>query len=117
MNSSSRGRVAQLGIAQRQISIKFSPKTRKEHHAKPLPESIQTLADWIQVRRHEKNLTPGQLAAKMGIATALVQSWETGTSQPNGQQMKALTSLFGYDADFDTVSPFTGLAVGNESYC
>ena len=37
----------------------------------------------------------------MGIATALVRSWEDGKSQPDSQQMKALASLFGYGADFD----------------
>ena len=74
---------------------------RKENHAKPLLESIKTVADWIQVKRHEKNLTHGQLAAKMGIATSLILSWEGGNSQPDSQQMKVLASLFGYDADFD----------------
>jgi ribosome-binding protein aMBF1 (putative translation factor) len=93
--------IALLGIAQRQIRIKFSQKMRKQRNYKPLPESIKSLGDWIQVKRHEKNLTPGHLAAKMGIATSLVLSWEDGDSQPVGQQMKVLVSLFGYDADFD----------------
>jgi ribosome-binding protein aMBF1 (putative translation factor) len=93
--------IALLGIAQRQIRIKFSQKTRKPKNYKPLPESIKSLGDWIQVKRREKNLTPGHLAAKMGIATSLVLSWEDGKSQPDRQQMKALESLFGYNADFD----------------
>jgi ribosome-binding protein aMBF1 (putative translation factor) len=93
--------IALLGIAQRQIRIKFSQKMRKQRNYKPLPESIKSLDDWIQVKRHEKNLTPGHLAAKIGIATSLVLSWEDGESQPDGQQMKVLVSLFGYDADFD----------------
>jgi hypothetical protein len=37
----------------------------------------------------------------MGIAAALIRSWEDGTSQPDSVQMKVLASLFGYDADFD----------------
>jgi hypothetical protein len=41
--------------------------------AKPLPVSIKTISDWIQIKRMEKNLTPYQLSAKMGIATALVR--------------------------------------------
>jgi ribosome-binding protein aMBF1 (putative translation factor) len=97
----SRGRVALLSIAQRQISIEFSHTARKQKNAKPLPASIKTIGDLIQVKRHEKNLTLGHLAAKMGIATALVRSWEDGKSQPDSQQMKALASLFGYGADFD----------------
>jgi ribosome-binding protein aMBF1 (putative translation factor) len=74
---------------------------RKQNHAKPLPESIKSLGDWIQVKRNEKNLTPGHLAAKMGIATALVRSWEDGTSQPDNRQLKVLASLLGCDSDFD----------------
>jgi DNA-binding transcriptional regulator YiaG len=84
------GRVALLGIAQRQIRIKYAQKSRKQQRSKPLPTSIRTIADWIQVKRMEKNLTPGHLAAKMGIATALVRSWEHGTGQPNGQQLEVL---------------------------
>jgi DNA-binding transcriptional regulator YiaG len=99
--SSSHELVALLGIAQRRISIKFSHKLRKLNHAKPLPKSIKTIGDWIQVKRQEKNLTHSHLAVKMGIATALVRSWEDGKSQPDSQQMKALASLFGYGADFD----------------
>jgi ribosome-binding protein aMBF1 (putative translation factor) len=93
--------IALLGIAQRQIRIKFSQKTRKQKNYKPLPDSIKTVGDWIQVKRQEKNLTPGHLAAKMGIATALILSWEDGNSKPDSQQMKALASVFGYGAGFD----------------
>jgi len=96
---SSQERVALLGIAQRQVFIKFSQKTRKQNNAKPLPANIKTIGDWIQVKRVEKNLTPGHLAAKMGIATSLVRSWEDGTSQPDSRQLKVLTSLLGFDAD------------------
>jgi ribosome-binding protein aMBF1 (putative translation factor) len=95
--SLSRGRVALLGIAQRQISIKFSQKTRKRNNAKPLPASIKKVGDLIQVKRHEKNLTPGHLAARMGIATCLVRSWEDGTIQPENRQLEVLASLLGFD--------------------
>jgi ribosome-binding protein aMBF1 (putative translation factor) len=74
---------------------------RKQNHAKPLPESIKTLGDWIQVKLHEVNLTPSHLAAKMGIATALVRSWENGISQPDNRHLKVLESLLGCDSDFD----------------
>ena len=46
----------------------------------------------------KKNLTPGHLAAKMGIATALVHSWEDGTTQPDNRQMEVLVNLLGFDA-------------------
>jgi ribosome-binding protein aMBF1 (putative translation factor) len=90
-----------LGIAQRQIRIKFIHKLRKCQRAKPLPTSIQTIGDWIQVKRQEKNLSPCHLAAKMGVAMALIRSWENGTAQADSQQLKVLANLLGCDADFD----------------
>jgi ribosome-binding protein aMBF1 (putative translation factor) len=90
------GRVALLGIAQRQIRIKYAQKSRNRNRSKPLPENIKSLGDLIQVKRHEKNLTAGHLALKMGIATTLVRSWEDGSSQPNSQQLKTLADLLGF---------------------
>jgi transcriptional regulator with XRE-family HTH domain len=57
--------------------------------------NIQTIADWIKVKRKEKNLTPGHLAEKMGIATSLVRSWEDGSSQPDSKQLQDLASYLG----------------------
>jgi ribosome-binding protein aMBF1 (putative translation factor) len=88
------GRVALLGIAQRQIRIQFSQKTRKHDGAKPLPESIKTVGDWIQAKRIERNLTPGHLAAKMGIARALLCSWEADANQLSEQQVEDLARFF-----------------------
>ena len=94
-------RVALLGIAQRQIRIKYAQKSRKSKRSKPLPTSIQTLGDLIQAKRHEKNLTSGHLALKMGIATALVRSWEDGTSQPDNQQLAVLAKLLEFGGEVD----------------
>ena len=99
------GRVALLGIAQRQIRIKYAQKSRKQQRSKPLPASINTLGDWIQVKRMEKNLTPGHLAAKMGIATALVRSWEDGPIQPDNRQLEVLANLLGFDAGIWRIEP------------
>jgi DNA-binding transcriptional regulator YiaG len=90
-----------LGIAQRRISIKHSKNIRKSPKAKPLPVNIKTTGDWIFVKRMEKNLTPGQLAAKMGIASALVRAWEDGTSQPNEQQQEVLVKILHIIASVD----------------
>jgi ribosome-binding protein aMBF1 (putative translation factor) len=86
-----------LGITQRQIRIKYAQNSRKQQRSKPLPTSIKTVGNWIQVKRQEKNLTPGHLALKMGIATALVRSWEDDTIQPDNQQLEVLANLLGFD--------------------
>ena len=93
---SPRRRVALLGIAQRQIRVEFSHILRKQKQDKPLPESIKTLGDWILVKRIEKNLTLGHLAAKMGIASVLVRSWEDGTHKPDSRQLEFLESFLGF---------------------
>jgi transcriptional regulator with XRE-family HTH domain len=86
-----------LGIAKRHIAIKYAQKSRNWNQSKPLVESIKTIGDWIQVKRTEKNLTPGHVAGKMGIATALVLTWEAGSIQPNERQLKVLADLFEVD--------------------
>jgi DNA-binding transcriptional regulator YiaG len=96
---SPRRRVALLGIAQRQIRLQFSHKLRKPQHANPLVDSIKTLGDWIRFKCQEKNLTPGHLAAKMGIASDLVCSWEEGTRQPGKQQLELLTNFLNHPAN------------------
>jgi DNA-binding transcriptional regulator YiaG len=79
-----------LGIAQCTDTIKFEPDTRFKRSQKPLPANIKTLSDWIRNQRTEKNLTCGHLAEKMGIAAAMVHSWEDGISQPGERQLDFL---------------------------
>ena len=58
----------------------------------------------------EKNLTLGHVAAKMGISTSLVCSWESSTRQPDSQQLKVLSSVLGFSAqDFETLLRCQGL--------
>jgi len=66
---------------------------RKEKQVKPLPINTKTVGDWIQMGRREKNLAPSHVAAKMGIAAALVQAWENGIYQPSEQQKEVLHTV------------------------
>ena len=84
-----------MGIAHRSIRIPYEHKLRKQKGFKPLPASIKTLAEWIQVGRQEKGLAPYHLAEKMGIASALVKSWESGEFEPDQRQRQKLCSVFG----------------------
>jgi len=63
-----------------------------------LPISTKTLGDWIQIKRQQKKLSPHHLAAKMGIATTLVHSWELGTSEPDERQRQILSNLLAFEA-------------------
>ena len=62
-------------------------------------ESAKTIGDWIKANREHKNLTPGHVALKMGIAHALVLSWESSASEPDNQQWPVLARIFGLDAN------------------
>jgi ribosome-binding protein aMBF1 (putative translation factor) len=100
-------RVALLGIAQRQIHIKFAQNSRKSSKTKKsLPTVVRTIGDWIHIKRREKNMTACHLAVKMGIATALIHSWENGTRQPDRQQMKFLAKLLGIPPTDDFLLQF-----------
>jgi ribosome-binding protein aMBF1 (putative translation factor) len=94
--------ILKLGIAQRQIRLKSGQNLRKWQISSPT--SIKTVGDLIRVKRRAINLTRYHLATRMGIAAALVRSWEGGKSQPDSQQLKALASLLGVDAGFNTVT-------------
>jgi ribosome-binding protein aMBF1 (putative translation factor) len=96
--SSPLGRVALLGIAQRQIRVCRSDIPSIRIHRKPLPTSIQTLGDLIHIKRYEKRLTRWQLAIKMGIATAAIRTWESNLTQPDAQQMEQLTRILGFSS-------------------
>jgi len=86
--------------------VKFTHKMKKQKQDISLPDSIKTIGDWIRVKRIEKNLTSGHVALKMGIASALVCSWEDGTSQPNSRQLEILANLLGFDlAKYASIFP------------
>lgn|SRR6185437_8108073 len=94
-SSPSLGGVALLGFAYRHISVKFTQKTRKPSQPKPLPASVKTMADWIQVKLHEKGMAPYQLAEKMGIASVLVKTWKDGTVRPNAGHIREMITILG----------------------
>lgn len=62
-----------------------------------LPTNIKTIGIAIRVARQAKNLTPGHVAPKMGIAAAMVSDWENGTSLPNDWQTEYLNDLLGFN--------------------
>jgi DNA-binding transcriptional regulator YiaG len=70
------GWVALLGIAGRSIQVNYPSKLSQLKQSKVLKSNVKTLGDWLKIKRLEKNLTPGHVAAKMGIAASLVCSWE-----------------------------------------
>jgi ribosome-binding protein aMBF1 (putative translation factor) len=92
------GESSSVGYCTTAIRIKYARNQEKRKQAKLLPGSIKTIGGLIQVKRMEKNLMPGHVAAKMGIATALVRSWENGASQPDNRQVEVLANLLGFDA-------------------
>jgi ribosome-binding protein aMBF1 (putative translation factor) len=84
-----------LGIARRTVSVEFEQKTIRLTHHKHFSLNIKTIGNWIYCKRIGRNLSPGHLAAKMGIAAALIYAWEDGTSHPNEEQIKILAKIFG----------------------
>ena len=84
-----------LGIPERQIEVNFPQKVSKLEPYKPLIQNVKTTAEWVRLNRQAKNLTPGQLAAKMGIAAQVVRSWEEATVTPHNVHMAKMEAVFG----------------------
>ena len=94
-----------MGIAGRSVQVNYPSNLGRFKQPKVLESNVKTTGDWLKVKRLEKNLTPGYVAAEMGIATSLVCSWESSTRQPDGQQLEVLSSVLGFDAkDFEMFS-------------
>jgi len=93
-----------LGIAHRSIHVNNPANKGIEKRAKALKLSMKTAGDWLKIKRLEKNLTRSHVAAKMGIATSLVSSWESSNCQPNNLQLEILAAVLDFDAkDFETI--------------
>jgi len=92
------GRIALLACAQRHISVSRAHIPTVCHRRKPLPKSIKTLGDLIQIKRYEKRLTVEQIARKMGIATRTVRAWERGESTPDQEQWQLLSVILSFDS-------------------
>ena len=76
-----------MGLAQRQIRVSRAHIPLNRHRRKQIPTVIKTLGDYIQAKRYEKGLHPYQIAGKMGIETALILAWESGSSTPDEETM------------------------------
>ena len=104
------GRVALLGIAQRTVQVDFQSNLNQLKLSNLLKSNVKNAGDWLKVKRMEKNLTPGHVAEKMGIATSLVRSWESCTREPDIHQIKFLAAILGFDAEnfeMPAVNPMT----------
>jgi len=84
-----------LGIAQRSVTVTFEQKMSSSKRCIQLRQNVQTLGDWVRAKRNERNLKPGHLAAKMGIAASLVCAWEARTVRPSKQQVLELIRVLG----------------------
>ena len=88
-----------MGIAQRSVTVKFEQKLRGRKRANALVANAKTLGDRIKAKREAKNLTPSHLAAKMGIAAAVVYSWEDNTQPPDNPQLAELSQILKFNFD------------------
>jgi len=85
--------------------VNYPINSGNKKRAKVLKLNIKTVGDWLKVKRLEKNLTPGRVATKMGVATSLVCSWESNFQQPDSRQLEILSSVLGFNAkDFEKLT-------------
>jgi ribosome-binding protein aMBF1 (putative translation factor) len=97
-----------LGLAQRQIRVSRAHIPLNRHRRKQIPTVINTSGDYIQAKRYEKGLHPYQIAGKMGIETALILAWESGSRTPDEKQWQMLSDLLSFDSGVDFPKPHRG---------
>jgi DNA-binding transcriptional regulator YiaG len=102
------GRIALLAFTQRQIRVSRAHIPLNRHRRKHIPTVIKTTGDYIQAKRYEKGLHPYQIAGKMGIETALILAWESGTRTPDEKQWQMLSDLLSFDFGVDFPKPHRG---------
>jgi ribosome-binding protein aMBF1 (putative translation factor) len=84
-----------LGFAYRHISLKFALNASTQALPNHLPVRVKTVADWIQVKLRANGMSPFHLAAKMGIATSMVNAWKDGLACPKNRQMREMVTILG----------------------
>jgi ribosome-binding protein aMBF1 (putative translation factor) len=97
-----------LAFAQRKIRVSRAHIPLNRHHRKQIPTVIKTTGDYIQAKRYEKGLHPYQIAGKMGIETAPISAWESGTRTPDEKQWQMLSDLLSFDSGVDLPKPHRG---------
>jgi ribosome-binding protein aMBF1 (putative translation factor) len=110
--SQSQELIALLTFTQRQIRVSRAHIPLNRHRRKHIPTITKTSGDYIQAKRYEKGLHPYQVAGKMGVETALVLAWESGTCQPDEKQWRMLSDLLSFDSGFDLRKPHGGRLLG-----
>jgi len=110
--SFSSGRIALLAFTQRQIHASRAHIPLNRNRRKRIPTVIKTLGDYIQAKRYENGLHPYQVAGKMGIETAMILAWESGTRAPDGKQWQMLSDLLSFDSGVDFPKPHRGRLLG-----
>ena len=106
------GLIALLAFTQRQIHASRAHIPLNRNRRRSIPTVIKTLGDYIQAKRYENGLHPYQAAGKMGIETALILAWESGTRTPDEKQWQMLSDLLSFDSGVDFPKPHRGRLLG-----
>ena len=101
-----------MAFTQRQIRVSRAHIPLNRQRRKHIPTVIKTLGDYIQAKRYEKGLHRYQIGGKMGIETALVLAWESGTRKPDEKQWQMLSDLLSFDSGVDFPKPHRGRLLG-----
>jgi len=64
-----------------------------------IKETTMTIGKTIYTLRKKQHLTQKQLAELLGITYQAVSNWELGKNDPDLDQIKRLTTIFGVSAD------------------
>jgi len=99
------GRVALLGIAQRQITFAWIARPARRARKSPDQTASNTLGHQLRAKRLAKGLREYQLAELLGVPTRLVKNWEANLGTPSQAVLSILADLLGLTESPDTRKP------------
>ena len=87
-------------ISERTIHLTRSHIPVKRSPRKAFPITLNTLGDYIHVKRLDKGFSARELAIKLGVAKPIIGLWERDAELPNEREWHLLESLLGVDSRF-----------------
>lgn len=86
-----------LGIAQRTVLVDYANFKLRFSPRKPVPTEVETLGDYLLLKRVKADLSQSELAFKTGYTVRRIKMWEHDRLTPTTAEWKILSAILGLE--------------------
>ena len=97
--------LALLGICQRTITARCSPKKRHFRLILPYPINPKSFGEQLRRRRLDEQLTQPELAAILGVSPSSIDKWERNKTAPPIRYHGAISGFLGFNPFSEARNP------------